>query len=302
MLSHPDSLPETASTEPASSQEPSTSTAPPAGVRRRWRGIARGLVIVIVGVGLGATIRDAWGELQADPGQWQLLQRLPWGWLLVAAACYAVGLLPPACYWYRVLRAFGQPVTWQRAMAAHLLGQLGKYVPGKAMVVVMRTAAIRGPGVQMPVAAVAVFVESLAMMASGATLSGVVIALQGEHPGVTGLAAVVALLVAVPTLPPLFRQLVRVIARRKVTASVGSIETAIRWRLFLAGWGWMLLTWTFLGASFAAIVHAVGGGPAGDRPGGLRGRRGRPAAGRRRDGVGHRGRFCLVVARWGGGA
>ncbi len=215
-------------------------------------------MILIVGVGLGVTIRDAWGQLQADPGQWQLWQRLPWGWLMVAAACYAVGLLPTACYWHRVLRAFGQPVSCPRAVAAHLLGHLGKYVPGKAMVVVMRTTAIRGPGVQMPVAAAAVFVESLTMMASGATLSGVLIAVQGEHPGVTRLAAVVALLVAVPTLPPLFRQLVRLIARGKLTASVAQIDEAICWRLFFAGWAWMLLTWTFLGASFAAIVQAVG--------------------------------------------
>lgn len=222
----------------------------------KW--MLRLVIIVVVIIGLGATVHDAVQQLREQPEQMQLLKRLPLQWLGVAALLYGAALLPPAMYWHRVLWAFGQPVPVQRSVAAHVLGQLGKYVPGKAMVVVMRTAAVRGPGVNTPIAAVAVFVETLCMMATGATLAGVLIGLRGEHPLVTTLAVTIAVVVAIPTLPPLFRRVVRLVARRKLTTTVGQIEDAITWRLFFAGWGWMLLTWTLLGSAFAAIVYAVG--------------------------------------------
>lgn len=241
---------ETVGIEPA--KEPHRSRG---GSLKRW---LRLLVVVVVTVGLGATVHDAVQQLREQPEPMQVLTRLPLQWIGVAAVLYAAALLPPAMYWHRVLRAFGQPVYLQRSVAAHVLGQLGKYVPGKAMVVVMRTAAVRGPGVSMPIAAVAVFVETLCMMASGATLAGVIIGLRGEHPLVTALALTIAAAVAIPTLPPFFRRVVRFVAKRKLTATVGQIEEAISWRLFFAGWGWMLLTWSLLGGAFAAIVYAVG--------------------------------------------
>ena len=81
---------------------------------------------------------------------------------------YLVGLLPEGLFWQRALRAMGQEAPLGRTLRAYYIGHLGKYVPGKAMVVVLRTGLICGPGVDAGIAAASVFLETLTMMAVGA--------------------------------------------------------------------------------------------------------------------------------------
>ena len=54
-----------------------------------------------------------------------------------------VGLVPMAWFWHRTLAALGQPAPWRATLRAYFLGHLGKYVPGKAMAVILRVAAVR---------------------------------------------------------------------------------------------------------------------------------------------------------------
>ena len=51
---------------------------------------------------------------------------------------YLVGLLPAGLFWWRVLWVLGQKTRFLDTMRAYYIGHLGKYVPGKAMVVVLR--------------------------------------------------------------------------------------------------------------------------------------------------------------------
>ena len=46
----------------------------------------------------------------------------------------------------RTLRVLGQSVSLPLALRAYYIGQLGKYVPGKALVVILRAGLVRGPG------------------------------------------------------------------------------------------------------------------------------------------------------------
>ena len=86
------------------------------------------------------TLVDGWRELtQRDEGHWHWQP----GWLVAAGLIYLAGLLPFALFWFRVLRVLGQRPTLRETLRAYYIGHLGKYVPGKAMVVVMRTALIR---------------------------------------------------------------------------------------------------------------------------------------------------------------
>ena len=59
------------------------------------------------------------------------------GWLIGAGFLYLAGLL--ACGWFfeRILRSSPTPVRLFPALRAYLVSHLGKYVPGKAMVVVV---------------------------------------------------------------------------------------------------------------------------------------------------------------------
>src|SRR5438445_11269915 len=60
------------------------------------------------------------------------------GWLAASAALYLVGLAMWGLFWFRLMRLFDQQITLPIAMRAYLLGQLGKYVPGKAWALMVR--------------------------------------------------------------------------------------------------------------------------------------------------------------------
>ncbi len=74
-------------------------------------------------------------------------------------------------------------------LRAYYIGHLGKYVPGKAMVVILRTVMVRGHRVDAAVAAVSVFFETLTMMAVGAFMAAGILAvrLRKERDVVLGL-------------------------------------------------------------------------------------------------------------------
>ena len=182
----------------------------------KWLTTAAKLAIVTLLIwGLHRTIFAAFHDLE------QAARRLdchggaePWhfapGWLVAAGGLYLLGMLPAALFWHRVLRVLGQPVGWLSAVRAYYIGHLGKYVPGKAMVVVLRAGMVRGPQVNATVAAVAVFIETLTMMASGSLLAAVLIARFGGREWLYAAGAFCVMLAAgLPTLPPIFRQLIR---------------------------------------------------------------------------------------------
>jgi glycosyltransferase 2 family protein len=100
------------------------------------------------------------------------------GWASLSASVYLLGLSFSAVYWYRLLRKFGQQPRLFTAMRAHYVSQLGKYIPGKAWVVVIRSMLVAGPGVRLSVAVVATFYEVLMTMSGGVVFSAIVFTLQ----------------------------------------------------------------------------------------------------------------------------
>ncbi|HTU24427.1 MAG TPA: hypothetical protein VMF30_03445, partial [Pirellulales bacterium] len=61
-----------------------------------------------------------------------------WPWLVAAGIFYILGTLPAGDFWSRLLRDCEQPIGRYTAIRAFLISQVGKYVPGKAMVIVVR--------------------------------------------------------------------------------------------------------------------------------------------------------------------
>ena len=97
-------------------------------------------------------------------------------WLAASGGLYLLGTLFSGIFWHRVLRALGQNVGFWTALRAYYIGHLGKYVPGKAMVVILRAGLIRGQGVDTSLAVVSVFFETLTMMSVGALLAAAIVA------------------------------------------------------------------------------------------------------------------------------
>jgi glycosyltransferase 2 family protein len=184
--------------------------------------------------------------------EWQLQP----AWLVAAGVLYIVGLVPMAWFWHRTLAALGQPAPWGATLRAYFLGHLGKYVPGKAMAVVLRIAAVQKWVPAMRIAIISVMLETLTMMAVGAFLAAALAAyLLRSRPEQATIALLTAIAVGVPTLPPIIRRFARIGVKAE---DVATSFAGINFRLLFEGWSAALLCWLFLGLSLWATLRAIG--------------------------------------------
>lgn len=181
------------------------------------------------------------------------LGNLRWGFIGLAAMLYAAGLVPPGLLLRRALLALGQRPKVSTAIAAQLLGHVGKYVPGKAMVIVLRAGVLARDGVPALLATVSVFLETFLMMAVGAAISGLVVWWLPVPRWIAVTAVIAAVAASLPTLPPLLK----LVAAKVTRVSVREVDSSIGLFLFAAGWFWSVLSWLLIGASFTAIVAAI---------------------------------------------
>ncbi|MCP4191214.1 MAG: hypothetical protein GY768_11375 [Planctomycetaceae bacterium] len=213
-------------------------------------------VAAIVLFFLYRAVQDARQKLTAEDGF--SLSDIRLHWLAIAGMFYFVGLMPMAIYWHRMLHSLGQSPTFTQTLSAFYLGHLGKYVPGKAMVVVIRTGCLRKANVNPTVAAVSVFAETLTMMAVGAFLAAAILTVNFfEQRWLLVLALGLMTLAGVPTWPPVFRWLVQ---RLRVTKFEPEVETALHGytvRLTLFGWIANGIGWFILGLSLWAVLQAI---------------------------------------------
>jgi glycosyltransferase 2 family protein len=217
---------------------------------------------VIVCVGVSGTVRHALAQLAEH--KWELRP----AWLAVSGAVFVLGLMPMGWFWYRVLAALRHPAPLLVALRAYFLSQLGKYVPGKAMVVILRVAAVRRWAPSMRIAIVSVFLETLTMMAVGAFLAFVLSALVLKSDVYISLIALgMAVAAGVPTLPPLVRWFARLgIARTKQVSEPQALDLAdselklrgITFGLLAEGWIAASVCWVLLGISLWATLRAIG--------------------------------------------
>ena len=95
-------------------------------LRRGWP-VVKALVSLAILFFIGRSFaRDL-----AKPELWE--QPIAFGWLLPAGLLYLAGLSACALYWRRLLQHIGQRPTVAGTLRAYFIGQLGKYVPGKAL-------------------------------------------------------------------------------------------------------------------------------------------------------------------------
>lgn len=181
------------------------------------------------------------------------MANLAWDRIALASLLYALGLIPPSLLLYQSLRSLGQHPRVGTAIAAQLVGHLGKYVPGKAMVIVLRAGALSRDGVRPLPATISVFLETFLMMAVGAAVAALVVLWLPVPKWVTAASIVVAIAASLPTLPPILRRLAERVSGRSVVES----ELRIGIGLFAAGWGSSLLSWLLIGASFTALISAI---------------------------------------------
>ena len=221
---------------------------------RKWLLTAVKLLIVgIVLWAVGDTLLS--GVVRLWKNGWQLR----WSWIVLAGTIYLVGLLPAGLFWWRVLWVLGQRTRFLETMRAYYIGHLGKYVPGKAMVVVLRAGLLQPGGARVSVAAAAVFFETLTMMAVGAFWSAAILAVWFRgHWTLCVLAVGLMLAAGVPTLPPLFRRLARLARVAKSDPETQRKLDDIGYGTLAVGWVMMTLCWGLLAMSLWATLKAMG--------------------------------------------
>ena len=176
------------------------------------------------------TILTGLGKLGQHP------LRLQPGWLVAAGGLYLLGLLPAGLFWHRILQTLGQDAQLGETLRAYYIGHLGKYVPGKAMVVVLRTGLIRSHRVNTAVAAVSVFFETLTMMSVGAFIAAAILAVWFREQGFLCLVALGLMIGSgLPIVPPVFRRLVRMAGVGKSDPAVAAKIENLGWRSFWRG-------------------------------------------------------------------
>jgi uncharacterized membrane protein YbhN (UPF0104 family) len=222
--------------------------------KQKWLLAAAKLAIVALVVWfIRSAIVDAWTQLGEYP--WHLNYR----WLAISGLFYLLGTLFYAIFWYRVLLALGQSVRLPQVLHAYYIGQLGKYVPGKAMVIVLRTGLVKGQGIDTSLAAASVFLETLTMMSSGAFLGAAIVAVWFRHHTFLFSAALAMMVVSgLPTLPPVFRQLARLAGIGRSNPEILKKMARLGYKTMFFGWILTGLGWAILGWSFGAVLHGLG--------------------------------------------
>jgi uncharacterized membrane protein YbhN (UPF0104 family) len=186
-------------------------------------------------------------DASRTPGEilWDTLLEARPAWLLLAAAGYLCGLGFSAGYWIHLLRTLGQEPKLATALRAYFIGHLGKYIPGKAWALLLRTTLSSGPGMRVGVAALTAAYETLTTMAAGALLAALYFIWQAaDQRGQAWSALGLLALAGIPILPGVFNRLVRRIAApfmepgapplpqlRTVTLLRGLLQTACGWVL-----------------------------------------------------------------------
>jgi uncharacterized membrane protein YbhN (UPF0104 family) len=191
-------------------------------------------------------------------------------WLLAAVPIYLIGLAFCGAFYALVLHGSATPVPFRAAVRAYLVSHLGKYVPGKAMVVVVRTGLVVPHGARPATAALATLYETLVMMASGGLVAAVGLSLPPtrwiELPsGPWGSGLRVPLWLPGLAAAVLFGVLVeaRMFARLGMVASLpfpGVGRDALprlNGRRLLEGLALTSVGWAFMGLSQVAVLRAL---------------------------------------------
>ena len=242
--------------------------------RPRWKrttiAALKAVIAAVVLWAVGRHVLRTWDDL-VDRG---VTLRFEPVWLAASGLLYLVGLAAYGVFYERILRASATPIGLVPALRAYLVSHLGKYVPGKAMVVVMRAGMVVPFGARASTAAIATFYETLVMMAAGGLVAGVGFAMAGDSgrvsltlPGwgplelpmyrLAALASLgLGLAFSVVVAPRVFGRLAGLISLPIPGVGPEALPR-LSGRLLVQGLIWSSIGWILLGLSQLAVVYSM---------------------------------------------
>lgn len=180
------------------------------------------------------------------------------GWILLSMVCYFAGMTGCAFFWWLALRDLGGAPSFLNTGYAYFAGHLGKYVPGKGLVIIIRAALVRGPGVRAADAAFTSVLETFFLMSVGALvcLPVFVWAPLPHRSVLLCVSLVFALTFGAVVVPPVASN-----ARSWLARIFPAIESgkSCRWKTLGRGLLLMLSTWGFCGLSLLLVFQSMSG-------------------------------------------
>jgi len=265
------------------------------GTSQRIRLAVHFLIAILVIAGIGRSLQLAWSDLQntqskvdkriaeidtliaasIDSQQIQSLDdekrrvlssRMDWKsvrvlWIPLSCIFGFLSILMPGILWWIVLRDFHVHPPFLPTQAAYSVGSLGKYVPGKAMVPIMRSAAMRKWGVPVSLSILGVIVETLVSLSAAGTLGAITLSASNPPSWLFQVSVAASLLSIVPIVPPVFNWLLKLASKRKRLLNIESESQKnshlIGWTLVFQCWSLAAIGWILMGTSLFAAVATV---------------------------------------------
>lgn len=221
----------------------------------RWPRILKVLLVVVVLAAVGRYLWRLWLDWEAQAERFSIAWRpLP---LVLCGLFYLLGMSLFGVFWRALLVSAGIRVPPMELLRAYFLGAMGKYVPGKAFVLVLRTGMLQRHHARRLPIVLSIFYETLAMMAVGAGVGFVALAVERRPGWWWPVSLAVALGLGSILHPAFFGPAARIFSKPFTesveTASIQMWFGVMVRRLYLP-----VAAWMSLGLSGAAAVAGIG--------------------------------------------
>ena len=187
--------------------------------------------------------------------------RIRWHYLVPAGLLYLLCHTLWGTFWVQLLWGQGVCISWFAGVRIYFVSQFGKYVPGKAWVILLRVALLRGKGIPPSVIAVTGTYETLTNMAAGAVVGVCFLPWAGlgfEFSSTKGFALIG--LCSVPIVLVLMNRLGRRVIRKYRGPDARPLP-APTVGLLMRGFAQALVGWCLLAISLWLTVCGVGAEP-----------------------------------------
>jgi len=230
---------------------------------KHWWPIAKALIALAIVIGVGWRFAG----ILRRPELWERPLHPRYDWLTVGGLLYLLGLGFSALFWYRLLAAVGERPWLLATVRAYYIGHTGKYVPGKAWGLLLRTGLLASSGVRPGIAAMTATYETLTTMASGALVAAVLLALVSlDTTGAWWFWASFGLfaLAGLPLLPMFFNPLMKLMAglasraARRFDSNAATVALPpVRLPTLLGGLALTTCGWALLGLSLLTVLQGM---------------------------------------------
>ena len=184
------------------------------------------------------------------------LRRIDFAKLGLALFAYLGAMLLSALFWVLILRSFGHRPGLLKSLAAFFVSQFGKYVPGKAMVIVIRSDMIRDENLTATQAAASVLIETLTWIFVGSMIASALAFWQLSGQPLLQISAIVlAAITGLLTFPPVANGL----ASKFIRGSGSNPFHGLSLKTLTIGWTLMSVGWCLNGLSLWLVVASIPG-------------------------------------------